>query len=182
MVRRGQADYYETAVNILEDSGFLGLTAVALCDRMGITRGAFYHHFENFEQFVDGLLAYWERRYSHDLINEGVSIDDLAAMVGRQAEMAASLPHRAERALRAWAAADAHVTHAQKRVDRIRYAGLRRSFTQHGIPPQTAGIYADLALNTLIGAQMRGATKSQVMAVFRELGGFIESAASVPTA
>lgn len=177
MVRRGPTDYYDAAMEILEDSGFLALTAVALCNRMGITRGAFYHHFENFEQFVDGLLSYWERRYSEDVINEGLLFDDLTAMVTRQAELAAALPHRAERALRAWAAADTRVSHAQKRVDRIRLVGLRRSFTRYGISERAATVYANLALDALVGAQMRGATRNQVMAEFGELGGFIIAAA-----
>jgi AcrR family transcriptional regulator len=173
MARRRRDDYYEAALEILEEKGFPALTASALCDTMNITRGAFYHHFDNFDEFVDGLLAFWELHYSHELINESVAIEDFAAMLKRETEMVSSLRHGAEVAIRAWGATDARVASAQRRVDRVRHDGLRIAFERHNIPAAASVLYADLALNTLIGAQMRGASRRQVKALFGNLSQLI---------
>jgi AcrR family transcriptional regulator len=173
MVRRGRDDYYEAALEILEKQGFPALNASALCDTMNITRGAFYHHFDTFDEFVDGLLAFWELHYSHELINESVAIEDLAEMLKRETEMVSSLRHGAEVAIRAWGANDARVASAQKRVDRVRHDGLRIAFERRNIPAAASVLYADLALNTLIGAQMRGASRRQVKALFERLSQLI---------
>ena len=173
MARRGRDDYYEAALEILEEEGFPSLTASALCDWMNITRGAFYHHFDSFDEFLDGLLAFWELHYSHELINESVAIEDLAAMLKRETEMVSSLPHRAEIAIRAWGATDARVANAQKRVDRVRHDGLRLAFERRNISATASSFYADLALNTVIGVQMRGASRRQVNALFERLSQLI---------
>ncbi|KUI36208.1 hypothetical protein AU194_15950 [Mycobacterium sp. GA-2829] len=171
------ASYYDAAFEILDRQGTSGLTASAVCEHMAITRGAFYHHFDNFDEFVDGLLCHWELQYSHELINESVHIGDLRVMLKREAEMASTLRHGAEVALRAWSATDSRVARAQRRVDRIRYDGLRSAFEGHGIPAGRSATYADLALATLIGAQMRRLSGERIRTIFEEFSELVLGAA-----
>ncbi|MDT5050647.1 MAG: hypothetical protein QOI30_798 [Mycobacterium sp.] len=171
--RRSRDDYFAAAMQILEVSGFPALSASALCDHMGLTRGAFYHHFESFDDFVDGVLGHWENRYSRTLITESADLQDLSAMLRLQTQMAISLPHRAEVALRAWGTINPRVAAAQKRVDQLRLDGLTRSLIDHGVSPATATVYAEIALTALVGAQMSGTTADRMLAMYDELGGFL---------
>jgi AcrR family transcriptional regulator len=168
--RRRPDDYFEVAMDILRTFGFPALTASALCDRMGVTRGSFYHHFQSFDEFTAGLLSYWARHYSTELIVKSAAVGDLSAMLRRQTEMAISLPHRAEVALRAWATINPEVAAAQRQVDQLRHRGLTQALINHGVDPTVAETYATISVNTLIGFQMSEATAEQMRQTYQKLG------------
>jgi AcrR family transcriptional regulator len=161
------------ALQILEHSGFPALSASALCDQMAVTRGSFYHHFANFDDFVDGLLEHWEERCSRELIHESADVEDLVEMLRWQAQLAASLPQGAEVSLRAWATVNPRVGAALRRVDQLRHDGLTQSFIDHAVPAATAEIYADISLNALTGAQMSRATPGKMLEMYDELGALL---------
>ena len=52
--------YFDVALELLAEGGHDGLTIAALCARLGVTKGSFYHHFRDLCAFTDALLAYWE--------------------------------------------------------------------------------------------------------------------------
>jgi AcrR family transcriptional regulator len=152
--RRTRRDFFDAAFELLEESGFPALTASALCDRLGVSRGSFYHHFETFESFAAKLLADWETRYSRDLITRAETVTDLDRRLNYHVELAAELPHGAEAALRAWGSVEPVVAAAQRRVDRLRFDSLVGLLRTHGIQEDEAEIYSTIALNTLIGLQL----------------------------
>lgn len=152
--RRTQRDFFDAAFEVLEGSGFPALTASALCDRLGVSRGSFYHHFDTFESFVAGLLTDWETRYSRDLITRAETVTDLDRRLNYHVELAAELPHGAEAAMRVWGTVEPVVAAAQRRVDQLRFDSLAELLRTHGIPNAEAEIYATIALNTLIGLQL----------------------------
>jgi len=152
--RRTRRDFFDAAFELLEQSGFPALTASALCEQLGVSRGSFYHHFETFDSFVTELLADWETRYSRDLITRAETVADLDRRLNYHVELAAELPHGAEAALRAWGSVQPVVAAAQRRVDQLRFDSLADLLRTHGIPKAEAEIYATIALNTLIGLQM----------------------------
>jgi AcrR family transcriptional regulator len=152
--RRTRRDFFDAAFELLEESGFPALTASALCERLGVSRGSFYHHFDAFDSFVAELLADWETRYSRDLITRAETVTDLSRRLNYHVELAAELPHGAEAALRAWGSVEPVVAAAQRRVDQLRFDSLIGLLRSHGIKEAGAEIYATIALNTLIGLQM----------------------------
>jgi AcrR family transcriptional regulator len=152
--RRTRQDFYDAAFAVLEESGFPALTVSALCERLAVTRGSFYHHFDSFESFVIGLLADWETRYSRELITRAETVTDLVGRLRYHIELAVALPHGAEAALRAWAAVDRNVATAQSRIDQVRYDYLARLLLGHGVDQREAEAFSSLALNALIGFQM----------------------------
>lgn len=152
--RRTRRDFFDAAFELLEASGFAALTASALCERLGVSRGSFYHHFDSFESFVAELLADWETRYSRDLITRAETVTDLDRRLSYHVELAAELPHGAEAALRAWGSVEPLVAAAQRRVDQLRFDSLADLLRTHGVAKAEAEIYTTIALNTLIGLQM----------------------------
>jgi AcrR family transcriptional regulator len=152
--RRTRRDFYDAAFAILEECGFPALTASALCERLAVTRGSFYHHFDSFESFVTELLADWETRYSRELITRAETVTDLTRRLRYHVQLAAELPHAAEAALRAWGSVNPAVAVAQHRVDQLRYDSLAGLLRVHGIDKDEAEIFATIALNTLVGLQL----------------------------
>jgi len=98
--------YFDAALEILAQSGFKGLNIGVLCRNLGVTSGSFYHHFGSWQGFVDVLLEFWENRQGILLRNldfgKGEPETDLE-LLGKLTE---GLNHKAEAAIRAWAAND----------------------------------------------------------------------------
>ncbi|MEC3982368.1 TetR/AcrR family transcriptional regulator [Amycolatopsis sp. H20-H5] len=112
--------YFETALDVLAESGFPGLTIGRLCAACGVTSGSFYHHFGGWPGFVVALLEFWEDRQALLLrelaFGTGGPEADFAALM----RLTHGLRHRAEAAIRAWAMNEETVRAAQKRVDEAR--------------------------------------------------------------
>ena len=110
-------------LDILEEVGAEGLTIEALTSRLDVTKGSFYHHFKNYQDFKESLLVFWEEEgtlQTIQLAEKEASPPEKLARV-----MQATLkPSRLEVALRAWALQDELVRDHQQRIDQRRLAYL----------------------------------------------------------
>jgi AcrR family transcriptional regulator len=152
--RRNPSDYFAEGLEVLEAEGFPALTAAGLCERMGVTRGSFYHHFTSFDDFVDGLLRYWEERYTSDRFATVEAIEEPDAQREEQLQLAESLPHQAEAAIRVWSTINERVAAAQRRVDEQRRSSVAELMRRGGLAADDAIVYADLAVSSLAGMQL----------------------------
>src|SRR5260370_528662 len=107
---------------------------------MGVTRGSFYHHFANFEDFVDRLMVYWEERYTTDLVARVEAIEGEEAQREQQLRYAQLLPHRAEAAFRVWAGVNERVAAGLLRVDEHRRASTADLLRSHGLSAEEADV------------------------------------------
>src|SRR3989442_14439608 len=53
-------DYLAAGLDLLADGGGSAVTIAALCGRLGVAKGSFYHHFHSVPLFHEALLAFWE--------------------------------------------------------------------------------------------------------------------------
>jgi AcrR family transcriptional regulator len=58
---RDRDAFFAAAWELLAERGFDGLTLLAMCDRLSVTRGSFGHHFGGMPRFVAALAADWEQ-------------------------------------------------------------------------------------------------------------------------
>ena len=54
----GKADYFDAGFELLASGGVGAVTIAALCYRLGVTKGSFYHHFSSQTAFQNELLAF----------------------------------------------------------------------------------------------------------------------------
>lgn len=151
-------DYVEAGLALLGEAGPAGLRLGALVQRLGVTTGSFYHHFDGMAGFRDVLLSHWEasRTAETALLAQAATevAPDLGIAVLREAALA--LPHAAERAIRAWSHQDPAVGAVQRRVDDGRRASLRGTIERVVGDAAAAAALADLGTTLLIGFQQGG--------------------------
>lgn len=115
-------------LDILAASGPNGLTVDSLCRKLGCTKGSFYHHFRNRDDYVRHLLEFWVEEFTHKVIIE----TDKAAERKQRRELmlrnALAVPKGPESAIRAWAVRNPMVEEYTRRVDALRVDYLRRLF------------------------------------------------------
>jgi AcrR family transcriptional regulator len=155
MDRRTAEDYFRAALDVLGEQGSDALTIAALCERLDITKGSFYHHFGGWPRFVEDLLAYWEREHSERLIALSKLQPDPTLRITLLTEMGVGLPHASESAIRAWGRSNAEVAAVVERVDKRRERHVVDSIAALGIERPRARLLARLSIDLLVGIQTR---------------------------
>ena len=155
MERLTVEDYYRAAFDILGESGSEALTINALCERLQVTKGSFYHHFGALPGFVDALLLFWESEHSERLIAISKAQPDPTLRIATLVDMALSLPHACEAAIRAWARSNPEVNTVTVRVDRRRERHVADAIVALGLERPAARLLARMTMNLLIGTQQR---------------------------
>lgn len=159
--------WLDEGLALLAEQGAPAVTLDRMCERMGMTKGAFYHHFGSMPKFRTRLLAHYEERHTTAVIERVEGAGDLAprAKLGRLAAEAVSDDGTdLGVAMRAWAKQDSEAAAMQQRVDAARIEYLRELCA--GIGHAAPGRMATLIYLVLIGgahvmpplpaAEMRG--------------------------
>jgi AcrR family transcriptional regulator len=155
MERLGAADYYREALGVLGEQGSQALTIAALCDRLAVTKGSFYHHFGGMPAFVEQLLAYWEEEHSERLIAISRSQPEPTLRITTLTDLAVNLPHASESAIRAWGRSNPDVAQVVERVDKRRERHVVDAIAALGIDRGRARLLGRICVDLLVGIQTR---------------------------
>jgi AcrR family transcriptional regulator len=163
--------YFVTALDLLAARGADAVTVGALCERLRVTKGSFYHHFHNQAAFVDALLAYWSTTHAAKLIRRSEEVTDPWERMEELHQVAVDLPHAAEAAIRAWGWTNPAVGEVVTRVDQAREAHIAEALAATGVERQRAAVMARISVALLVGMQQvhRPASRRDMEEVFAEL-------------
>ncbi len=158
MRKLSRHEWIAGSFDALCDGGIDALRVEPLAKRLGVTKGSFYHHFENRRALHLAMLAEWERLGTLAIIDQVAG-----AEVGAEKRLRA-LAHRTmeidpisdaiENSIRAWAATDEVVAEAASRVDDQRIAYVVGLLREIGLSPALAKRRARLLYRVLIGEFM----------------------------
>jgi len=132
--RLGRDDWLSQALDVLSKDGQAGLRIQALCGELGVSRGSFYWHFKDRDDFIHAMLDYWHHEYT-------MPIPDMVEAAGgtgeeklrRLLQMVYEIDRtRYDLAIRSWATQDSAVAKAVQRTDRFRLAYIRGLFAEMG--------------------------------------------------
>ncbi|MDQ1488555.1 MAG: hypothetical protein QOJ23_1069 [Actinomycetota bacterium] len=148
------SQYFAMAMEILGESGPEGLTIAALCGRLRVTKGSFYHHFGGLGEFVHRFLAWWVGE-SAELVHQMEAEPDPRRRVELASEHALAFRHEAEAAIRAWGRSIPEVAAAVRGVDGVRQDYLAWAFEELGLTRADSQFFARLSVDVLVGRQSR---------------------------
>lgn len=146
-------DYFDAAMKLLATEGAGRLKIAPLCRSLKVTSGSFYGYFGSMDGFVEQLLAYWEETQTERVVRLSNAQGDPAARIHAMKELAASLPHGAEAAIRSWAHTNERVAAAQKRVDERRVSALADVLQPAAGSRREAKNLALMGITLLVGLQ-----------------------------
>lgn len=132
--RLNRRDWLDAALAELAACGINGISIEKLADRLGVTRGSFYHHFSNREELLSAMLNYWVEHWTEDIRTTLVALE----LDASQTLLAMSRLIRERKAadydvvFRAWALHDPLARKVVKRVDEFRLDYIRSLFAQLG--------------------------------------------------
>ncbi|BAZ47357.1 TetR family transcriptional regulator protein (plasmid) [Chondrocystis sp. NIES-4102] len=121
--RLTRQNWLETGLNLLGTHGEKALTIERLCKITNRSKGSFYHHFKNRDEFTVAILEHWQSEYTDRIISTVDRLDNLAERRQTLDRLVARLDSQIERAIRNWSGSDERVWQVLKSVDekRIEY-------------------------------------------------------------
>jgi AcrR family transcriptional regulator len=123
--RKSKRDWLEAALETLADVGADHMTIESLTNRLGVTKGSFYHHFGSYQGFKTALLEFYETEGTSQVIDYSERGDSPADKLKRLLKITTDYPPNTETAIRAWSLHDEEVRVYQERIDERRIAYVR---------------------------------------------------------
>jgi AcrR family transcriptional regulator len=154
----GERDYFAAGLAILAEGGLGAVTIARLCEALGVTKGSFYHHFRNVEDYKTRLLSHWAIEREREVVAAAAAVGDPYDRLDVLIELSIGLPHEAEVAIRSWARTDDRAWAMRELVDAARERTVREAFLGIGVDPVVAEEFGRLAVAVLVGAQNRSAS------------------------
>ncbi|HEX2910055.1 MAG TPA: TetR/AcrR family transcriptional regulator [Chloroflexia bacterium] len=152
MASISKVEWYQEGFKVLVEAGATALTIDTLARRLAITKGSFYHHFKNYQDYKKGLLAYFEDLTTSQTIERLEKLTGPAEKIEGLLNITSSNSGRLEVALRAWALLDQEVYLFQSRLDTRRLAYLQELFAERGYQPAQARLMAELFYTIYVGS------------------------------
>ena len=140
------ADWAEAALQLIAEKGLSALTVNALAERLGVTKGSFYWHFDGRSDLLAAALRQWEERSTTDAMRGLDAVGDRQRRLELMLEAASRPPRsRSLYAALAEAAEDPTVRNALNRVASARISYLEACYAALGLAPRLAKAHAVLA-------------------------------------
>lgn len=162
----------------LETAGELGVEALRiddLCIRQNVTRGSFYWHFEDREDFLNGILEHWRTRETVGIIyqveeNGGNPYQQLAYLF--TLANSGEIDFNTELAIRVWARSQKEAAKLVKQVDEDRINYMAGKLRKIGASEADARMRAFFLYSLIFGEAMIRSQESKPERNARQLEGF----------
>ena len=143
-----QEEWLERALEVVSVEGGAKLRIATLVDAVGVTKGSFYWHFKNRDDFVHRLIDYWHERYT---LTVSSYLDESHESAGEKLRKLMKMVFveqltRHDLAIRAWAVAEPKLRNLVKRTDDHRLDYLCTLFMGIGFGEEASELRARVFL------------------------------------
>jgi AcrR family transcriptional regulator len=147
-----QERWLGAGLQVLAEEGPEGLRIMPIAQKLGVTKGSFYWHYRNLDDYQSALLEEWELRHTRQVIHhvEGKGGDALAKL-RNLVSISFNADARLAQAIRRWAITNPQALDAQARVDHDRLAYLVSLLRPLGWSQAKAEFLARWLYGALIG-------------------------------
>jgi len=152
--RQSKKSWLDAALKALARGGIDRVRVESLAKNLGVTKGSFYWHFKDREQFLDELLNFWAEQSTQTVIANPSYPTDSTARVRAVAEdiirrdLGDMDPH-----IRSWIQYDKQRAKVVAKIDKIRFEFLRDLFLAAGFSTSGADTRAQSLYRYALGEQ-----------------------------
>ena len=154
MKRLRKQDWLAEGFKILAEFAQDKLRILYLCERLGVTRGSFYHHFDSMGEYIESLMKAWQEENTRSLIVAAEKAEQPAQKMAILNQKVFEKNNAIEAAIRSWSFYNAVVKKHLLEIDDARIQYLYQIFRESEISDHMAMQLAKLEYATLIGVQL----------------------------
>jgi AcrR family transcriptional regulator len=136
--RLGADDWLRAALDIMVEEGIAGVKIHRLCERLGVTKGSFYWHFQDLDAFLGELASRW----GEGMTLPSSSSDPGTALLEAMQLFADKRNRNLTRAIRDWAQTDERAKVAIRRADEAVFEAVRDAIISLGFDEAEADVRA----------------------------------------
>lgn len=152
MSRKSKEDWLREGAYVIAEDGAAGLTIDTLCNRLQVTKGSFYHHFKNYQDFKTALLNFWEQESTLRIIEAVEQTENAINKLDYLLKITANFPEPLEKSFRAWAMQDEEVGQYQQRIDQQRMSYVETLCLEVTPTENQAKILARILYTVFVGS------------------------------
>jgi AcrR family transcriptional regulator len=151
--RLSAEDWLEVGYTVLAEEGVRALKVERLCQQAGVTRGSFYWHFQDIDQYRAALVESWNKFLERDR----QALSELDELPPRERLSALTLTlvspqyWMLERAMREWARLDPAAADNIRAADRRLLRTVLKAYSDYGFSAEEARLRAELTFAAGIG-------------------------------
>lgn len=149
--RLGADDWVRAAFEIMVDEGIGGVKIQRLCDRLGVTKGSFYHHFDDVDAFLRTVADAWSEHGAQQGPTPDHDGDPEAAMLHAMAFFSDRRARALTKAMRDWAQHDERAREAIVASDRAVFSAVSGVFRRLGFDAGEAEVRAKILYYAGVG-------------------------------
>jgi len=147
-------DWIDFGLRTLAREGYEALKADVLARKLGVSRGSFYWHFGDLDDFHARVIQHWREAATEAIIVDLERYPSRAERLDALLRRAFGQHTALEVRMRAWADTNAEAAAAVGDMDRKRRAYIERLLTEAGIPRPLAATRAQLLYWAYLGAAL----------------------------
>jgi AcrR family transcriptional regulator len=150
--RLSREEWLARALEVLGKKGASELTVESLAQKLGVTKGSFYWHFKNRDNFFRQLIEYWDINFTQTVIAEisGLNVPPEERLLELMRLVLSKRLDRLEMPVRAWAQQNPALAPLVRRVDRHRISFVRSLFLEMGFDEDEAEMRTRIFLTYMI--------------------------------
>jgi AcrR family transcriptional regulator len=169
--RLAAQDWTDFALKTLARVGFDALKADVLARKLGVSRGSFYWHFTDLDDFHARVIEHWRQTSTEAVISDLERYQSLEERLEVLLRRALGHHNALEMRMRAWADNNAEAAQAVRDMDRRRRDYMERLLVDAGIAPTLAATRVQLLYWTYLGAALSQVrpTRDQLDRIVTEL-------------
>jgi AcrR family transcriptional regulator len=158
--RLSRENWIEGAIGMLAEGGVKSVEINVLAERMGVTKGSFYWHFESREDLLDAVIETWRRRTTSEIEifirnRVGTPLGRLKRLIRIGMSPRPDVPGGSlEMMLRDWGRRDPKVAAIMREVDVRRHSFVRELYKDVGLKDEEAESFAFLHMSYTIGGRI----------------------------
>jgi AcrR family transcriptional regulator len=138
MTRLSRSDWLDHGLRVFARSGPDALKVEPLAKSLNVSRGSFYWHFRDLEEFHSALLARWKERATADIIARAEQEPGPSARLRLLIQIGMTGDNALERNMRSWAAQSSAAADAVVSIDEARTKYMSRLLRLAGVPRKQA--------------------------------------------
>lgn len=151
--RLSAEDWLEVGYTVLAHEGVRALKVERLCQQAGVTRGSFYWHFEDIEQYRAALVESWNKFLERDrqALSELDGLPPRERLLALTQTLVSPKYWVLERAMREWARLDTVAAENIRAADRLLLRTVIKAYCNYGYSYEDARLRAELTFAAGIG-------------------------------
>ena len=141
MTRLTVDDWVQAGLDILDEEGIAGIKVPRLCERLGVTKGSFYWHFDDLDAFLGELASRWLAS----------AVDPQGTLLLAMRMFADPRNRNVVRAMREWAQSDERARAAIRKADQLLFERVKEAIVALGFAEGEAEVRAKILYYAGIG-------------------------------